>query len=501
MDTDRQPGIEGAQINGEASVTPSAVAPVDAAPGPVAAPAPPGGRSPILAALLSFLWPGLGQAMQGRRRLAAVYALAFAAILAWAVVQLGGGFIGFGLNMLDDGYALTVAVMAILAGLIRVAATVEPLLRRPQGRRSGLVQAAAGAVLLAAILLPHAYVAGNAWLIRQADIDISANNDTFGDAAVTPSPTPEPTPTPSPTPRDTSPFFPAATPAPSIGPSAAPIGTHRLTFLLIGVDFMAGRAHHLTDALVVVSIDTSTYKVTMVSIPRDTCGFDLYWGGWAGLSFKINAMLQSLEAGVFKSPDPPMATLKKEIGFLVGVPINYYAAVDLQGFPTMVDAVGGVDFDNQYAVNDPFTGTFVPAGPVHLDGATALKYVRSRESSSDYQRAARQQDIIVALEKKLLTPEVLPNLPSLITLAGKTISTDFPLNKAKNYVKVLQRVKSVSQCVLQPPYSYHPDSSTTGGSWTSRLDIARVATLSVAYYGTDSRYYGIPGVVPKPCTN
>jgi polyisoprenyl-teichoic acid--peptidoglycan teichoic acid transferase len=487
-----------------ATAAPATAEPTADEPTAVAEPAasPTRTRSPLIAALLSFLWPGLGQAFQGRRRLAAVYALSFLAIAGWAVAQLGDGLVGFGLNMLDDGYALTVALMAALAGLIRVAATAQPLLRRPGSRRSALAHGAAGAVLLAAILVPHAYVAGNAWLVRQADLAIAANNDQFAGASPspTPSPTPAPTPTPSPTPRDTSPFFPATTPAPSIGPSAPPVAKHLITFLLIGIDFMTGRTHHLTDTLMVASIDTKTSKVYMISVPRDTAGFDLYFGGYAGTNFKINAMLSSLESGSFKSPDKPMATLKKEIGFLVGIPIDYYAAVDLEGFPAMVDAVGGVDFDNKYAINDPFTGTFVPVGPVHLDGPTALKYVRSRMSSSDYQRAARQQDIIVALEQKLLTPEILPSLPALITVAGQTISTDFPLKTAKNYVKMLQRIHSTSQCVLQPPYSYHPDSSTTNG-WTSRLDIARVATLSVAWFGADSRYYGIPGVVARPCAN
>jgi hypothetical protein len=53
--------------------------------------------------------------------------------------------------------------------------------------------------------------------------------------------------------------------------------------------------------------------------------------------------------------------------------------------------------------------------------------------------------------------------------------------------------------VLGPPYSYHPDTSVTGGTWTSRLDLARVANLSVAFFGADSSYYGLPGVVAAGC--
>jgi LCP family protein required for cell wall assembly len=458
-------------------------------------------RSPVVAAILSFLWPGLGQAFQGRYRLASAYLLAFLAVVAWFVVQLGDGLVGFGLSMFDESFAATVALVVVIAALIRVAAVLQPLMTRPQGRRSGIVNAVAALVLLLAILVPHGYVAGSAWLVHQADIAMAQNDDQFAEDSPSPSPSPSPTPTASPTVRDTSPFFPATTPAPSIGPTAKPVVRNRITFLLLGIDFMTGRKHHHTDTVMVATVDTKTYKVTMISVPRDTAAFDLYYGGWVGTSTKLNTLLASFQSGAIKAPDKPMTALKKEIGFLVGIPIDYYAAVDLEGFPQMIDAVGGIDFDNHYAINDPFTGTFIPKGPIHLDGETALKYVRSRESSSDYQRAARQQDVIVALEQKFLSPEILPNLPALITLAGQIVSTDFPLAKAKNYVNLLKRIKTVTQCVLQPPYSYHPDSTTTNGSWTSRLDIAKVAGLSVYYFGAESRYYRIPGIIAAPCHN
>jgi len=62
----------------------------------------------------------------------------------------------------------------------------------------------------------------------------------------------------------------------------------------------------------------------------------------------------------FGSPDSGVETLAKEIGFLVGLPVDYYAAVDLQGFVDIVQAMGGVDVNVTTAVDDPFTGTFVP---------------------------------------------------------------------------------------------------------------------------------------------
>jgi hypothetical protein len=88
---------------------------------------------------------------------------------------------------------------------------------------------------------------------------------------------------------------------------------------------------------------------------------------------------------------------------------------------------------------------------------------------------------------------------TLLYLASKTISSDFPLNTARNYVTAVQRVSQIEGCVLGPPYSVHPATSTTGGTWTSRLDMARVANLSVEMFGQDSSYYGQVGVTPAAC--
>jgi hypothetical protein len=129
-----------------------------------------------------------------------------------------------------------------------------------------------------------------------------------------------------------------------------------------------------------------------------------------------------------------------------------------------------------------------------------MRYVRSRENGgSDYLRSSRQQDVLIALEHKLTSPDMLTALPTLLSLAGKYIATDFPLKTARNYVKVGQNLSSIQNCVLGPPYSYHPNSSLTGGSWTSRLNLALVANLSVQMFGQDSAYYGQIGVKATPC--
>jgi LCP family protein required for cell wall assembly len=209
--------------------------------------------------------------------------------------------------------------------------------------------------------------------------------------------------------------------------------------------------------------------------------------------------MQAASNPKFGSPDTGIKTLEKEIGFLVGLPVDYYAAVDLSGFVTIVEALGGVDVNVKTALNDPSTGTFVPVGLIHMDGHLALKYARSRESTSDYSRARRQQELLIALARKVITPEIVPQLGSILPLAWSTIATDFPMKYARNFITAFRRVKDPVQCVLGPPYSYHPNPSTTGGSWTTRLDISRVANLSVSLFGRESLYYNRPGVRPTAC--
>ena len=453
-----------------------------------------GDRSPAIAAGLSFLWPGLGQFFLGRRREAAVLAVPALLLVILAVIQLSQGAVMFAASLWDESYFLVVAGAVIVFGAWRIVAVGHAFLSSSSKPRSRPRQMAFVAALVLVIVATHGLFVAGTWAWYETSVSIQDNNF-VADATREPSPTPAATPT-----EDSS------LPPPTMVPTAEPSPTralnpNRITFLLVGLDMMAGRDHSATDTMMLVSIDTGTEKVTMVSVPRDTTKFDLYYGGTVGPTFKLNSLWTTAMRADWKGPDEPMKTLENEIGFLVGIPVDYYAALDMDGFARMVDAVGGIDIYNQRAINDPATGIVMAAGPAHLDGPTAMMWVRSREGAggSDYQRAARQQSILLALEHKIVSPSGLSKLGTLLTLAGKTIATDFPLKTARNYVSAAQHVSSIEGCVLGPPYSYHPDTASTGGTWTSRLDMARVANLSVEMFGQDSSYYGQPGVVAAAC--
>ena len=102
----------------------------------------------------------------------------------------------------------------------------------------------------------------------------------------------------------------------------------------------------------------------------------------------------------------------------MGIPIHYWVKIDFDGFKDLVDAIGGIDINVEKAIYDPNypkDGTYlyepfsISAGQQHLDGNTSLKYARSRYTTSDFDRADRQQQIIYAIKEKALQTETILN--------------------------------------------------------------------------------------------
>ena len=197
-----------------------------------------------------------------------------------------------------------------------------------------------------------------------------------------------------------------------------------------------------------MSVDPEAKTGAMVSIPRDLASFPLYAGGtYPG---KINSLLSYARRNPKEFPDGATTTLVKEVGHLVGVPVHYYAAVNLDGFVTLVDLVGGVTVDNPRAIDDPRYGGWTDGRPVgfklakgrqKLDAQEALAFVRSRYGAgdSDFSRARRQQLLLLALQKKMTSPEMLPKLPSILAAAGDMIKTNFPAARLNEVLDLAAR--------------------------------------------------------------
>ncbi len=140
----------------------------------------------------------------------------------------------------------------------------------------------------------------------------------------------------------------------------------------------------------------------------------------------------------------------------LGVPIHYYVRGDFSAFREAVDQVGGVDINVKTAITDPtfptddgrgITTYHINAGPHHLNGEQALQFVRSRHTTSDFDRAARQQQLMLAIKDKVLSFATLLNplkINSLLKTAGDHIRTDIGINEGRKLLDIASQVPAAN---------------------------------------------------------
>lgn len=440
-------------------------------------------RSPSAATFLSFLLPGLGQWYLGRRRSALLYALPVLALMAAIGFRAWSNLESLALDIIDPSVALTILVLVVLLAIWRLSSMTDAIggFRGVRGQTRPRRRAAVFGLLALVVLATHAVAGFYAWSFYDAGSQMFV-------AAGAPESSPGASGAPQPSNRDFE-ATPFATPATKAS---------RINILLTGIDSSERRSHALTDTLIVVSIDPTTRNIAMLSFPRDIARFPLSNG--KTFSGKINSLMTYANQHPKQFPDGGLPTLIRETGFLLGVPIHYYAAINLDGFELMIDRVDGVTIVNDRAISDPAyggwrdgrVGFYLSAGTHKLDGATALAYVRSRKGAgdNDFTRARRQQQLLVALRKKLTDPAMLPNLPGLLQAAGKTIKTNFPPDRLSEMLDIGRGTPEdkIQQFVLGPPYALHPPTETTGGIYILALDMKKIASLSIRLFGSDSAY-------------
>jgi LCP family protein required for cell wall assembly len=444
-------------------------------------------RSPAVAALLSFAWPGAGHAYLGRRQSALVFALPILLATLGLATRLIGGTSGFVFWAITPSGALTLFLFLLLSGMWRLIAVVDStLVARHDGAWFDPRSAALIGALVTAVLLTHSALG---W-IAYAGYDASSQIFTGGGSGAM-------LQSPNPAASDENQIVdPSGSSIPSSNPNSKPTDG-RLTFLLLGFDSAPGRTESLTDSIMVISILPSTGAVAMVSVPRDISYFPVYSGGiYKG---KINSFVSYAATHPAQFPAGPFEAMKAEIGFIVGVPVDHYAALNLGGFRTLIDTIGGITVDNPRAIIDPqyewLDGTFgvrIPAGVQTLNGKMALAFARSRlgAGDNDFTRAGRQQILLLALRDKLTSPAMLPKLPSILDVAGRTVRTDIPPDLLQTLVELAKSVDkaALQQVVLGPPYSIHPPTTATDNTYILQLDEVELAKVSVQLFAGDSRY-------------
>lgn len=219
----------------------------------------------------------------------------------------------------------------------------------------------------------------------------------------------------------------------------------RINVLLIGADADSSREGIRTDTIMLASISAKTGRTVLFSLPRNLQGVkfpassplrQMYPEGYRckDESCLLNAVYQLGEENADKFTgieDPGLQALKDAVSETLGLPINYYAMIDLRGFEKLIDAVGGIRLDIARPVpigggTTRVSGYIQPGKNVHLDGRNALWFARSRHKSSDYERMARQKCVINAMVKQLNPVTVLTNFNQLASASKQIVRTDVP---------------------------------------------------------------------------
>ena len=452
-------------------------------------------RSPHLAAFLSFLFPGLGQWYGGRTRTAAMFGLPVLVLLVIALFEVVGGIGRVASLLFTPATAFTIVILVGLLALWRILSIADAMyIGRTRGPWGHSRTMATFGVLSLVVLLTHGVIGYYAYAFYQGSSSIFVSDPSADGIA----PDASLAPGASAVPGDDFVASPIATPA---------TAASRINILLTGRDRADTRSTDLTDTLLIASIDPTTHDVALISFPRDISLFPLYNGQtYRG---KINSFMSWAKSHPKDFPDGGLTSLVREMGFLLGAPIHYYTAIDLAGFQKMIDLVGGVTIDNPRVIDDArydwLDGTHgfsLSAGKHKLDGRTALAYVRSRQGfgDSDFSRARRQQQVVLALREQLTKPENITKIPDLIRAAGDTIKTNFPAERIEEMVNLAQQVDNdeVKQYVLGPSkYSERVPASESGGEYKLRLKMDALAKLSVGIFGDQSRYYTPPSPAPS----
>lgn len=203
---------------------------------------------------------------------------------------------------------------------------------------------------------------------------------------------------------------------------------NKVNIMVMGVDERSedvGRS----DTLFVVTIDTNTKEVAMLSIPRDT-RVKIPGKSWD----KIN---HAYSLGGAKLTE-------QTVEGLLGIKIDHHIEINLEGFKKIVDAIGGItiDVEKRMYYSDPYDGDDglvidLRPGVQRMDGDTAIQYVRYRDEDGDIGRVERQQKFLKAVLSEVASPSVITKIPAIIREVSKVVKTDMSTSEMITLAKIL----------------------------------------------------------------
>ncbi len=382
--------------------------------------------------------PGSGYLFAGRRLLA--YAVLLISLLtAGAVVWWFGGDLRAAIDFAFDPTRLHLAAAAVSIALvlwIGVVLTTYLMVRPRERTRTQTAVGAAFAVGMC-LLVAGPAVAGVRYAMVQADLltTLFEDNDT-------------------------------ATAPDNVKAEKPWGGRDRVNLLLLGGDGGVGRTGVRTDSIILASIDTTTGKTVTFSLPRNMMNApfpadsplhaaypDGFTGGGDPGNWMLNAVYPEvpiLNPGVLgKSDNEGADAIKQAVSGTLGIPVDYYLLVNLDGFKQIVDAIGGVtvNINERVAIQGntdagiPPVGYLEPGPDQHLDGFHALWFARGRYGSDDYQRMERQRCLVSAIIDEADPLTLLRRYTALADQAKKILRTDIPRELLPAFVDLTSRTK------------------------------------------------------------
>ena len=261
------------------------------------------------------------------------------------------------------------------------------------------------------------------------------------------------------------------------GPSIDPV-EGRYNFLMMGGDAGDDRTGRRPDSLSVLSVDAETGQTAIISVPRnlqnaqfseDSPMRQIYPDGYncgdACLINAINTEVTNDYADLYPGVADPgaQATLEAVSGTL-GLTVQAYVLVDMEGFAKLIDAMGGIRIKAGGWV--PMSGYFdeatrthgmplgwIPAGEQTLDGDSALWYGRSREFVDDYARIQRQQCVQQAMLKQLDPATLLSKFEDIASAGTKVVDSNISSSQLGSFVDLAMKAKGqeVKRLTIGPP--------------------------------------------------
>ncbi|ASN19440.1 LCP family protein [Arthrobacter sp. YN] len=262
------------------------------------------------------------------------------------------------------------------------------------------------------------------------------------------------------------------------GPAIDPVDG-RYNFLMMGGDAGDDRTGRRPDSLSVISVDAKTGESAIISVPRNLQNAqfsegspmrEIYPEGYnCGDECLINAVntevtnnYQNLYPGV---ADPGAQATLEAVSGTLGITVQAYVLVDMDGFAKLIDAMGGIRIKagGWVPISGPVTDEangihgmpdgWIPAGDQHLDGFHALWYGRSREFVDDYARIARQQCVQQAMLKQLDPATLLTKFEDIANAGTKVVDSNISSNQLGSFVDLALKSKNqpVKRLTIGPP--------------------------------------------------